>query len=184
MIFYVARHGQTEWNALNKVCGRTDIPLTEKGEEQARLMGEKLRGKKIDLLVVSPMIRAQQTARIAAEAAGLSPDIITTDPRLIEQDYGIYEGADRFTEGFLNTKRNFACRYPGGESHMMVAKRSYSLIDELREKHPEKNILLVCHGGVCRVINTYFNDISNEDFYRWGAENSSFTEYEIGGKNE
>lgn len=184
MIFYVARHGQTQWNALDKVCGRTDIPLTELGEAQAKAMGEKLRGEKIDLVVVSPMIRAQQTARIAAEAAGIPLDIITTDERLIEQDYGIYEGVNRKDEGFLSTKRNFACRYPGGESHMMVAARTYSLIDELREKHPDKNILLVCHGGVCRVINTYFVDISNEDFFRWGAENSSFVKYEIGGKNE
>ena len=184
MKFYVARHGQTEWNALDKVCGRTDIPLTAKGEEQAKIMGQKLRGEKIDLVVVSPMIRAQQTAKIAAKEAGISEGIFITDERLIEQDYGIYEGADRLSEGFLNNKRNFARRYPGGESHMMVAQRTYNLIDELRQHHPDKNILFVCHGGVCRVINTYFTDIDNDDFYRWGAENSSFLVYEIGGKDE
>ena len=181
MIFYVARHGETEWNALDKVCGRTDIPLTEKGMEQAKAMGEKLKGEKIDLVVVSPMIRAQQTAEIAAEAAGISRDIFVTDERLIEEDYGIYEGVNRKDEGFLGNKRNFAFRYPGGESHMMVAARTYSLIDELRRNHPDKNILFVCHGGFCRVINTYFVDISNEDFFRWGAANSSFVKYEIGG---
>lgn len=184
MKFYVARHGQTEWNALNKICGRTDIPLTEVGEEQARAMGAKLKGKKIDLVVVSPMIRAQQTARIAAQEAGIPESIMVTDERLIEQDYGIYEGMDRLTEGFLNNKKNFACKYPGGESQLLVAQRTYNLIDELRKLHPDKNILLVCHGGVCRVINTYFNDIKNEDFARWGAANSSFIEYEIGGKDE
>ena len=61
MKIFVARHGQTQWNADNKVCGRTDIPLTEVGLQQAEKLADNAEGKDIDIIVVSPMIRARQT---------------------------------------------------------------------------------------------------------------------------
>lgn len=176
MRIYVARHGQTRWNVENRVCGRTDLPLTEEGERQARLLCEKLENVKIDLIIASPMLRARQTAAPAAEAYGIS---MVTDDRLIEQDYGIFEGVSRFDEGFLNNKRHFAFRYPGGESMMDVAHRVYSLLEELPVKYPGKTILLVCHGGVCRVIRTYFEDMTNEEYFLYSEENAAVREYEL-----
>lgn len=176
MRVWVARHGQTQWNVENKVCGRTDLPLTEEGKKQARLLCEKLEKLTIDLMIVSPMVRARQTAAPAAEKYHI-PMVI--DDRLIEQDYGIYEGVSRFDVGFLNNKRQFAFRYPGGESMMDVACRVYSLLNEIKEKYPDKNILLVCHGGVCRVIRTYFEDMTNEAFFHYSEENAAVREYEL-----
>ncbi len=111
MKLFVTRHGETEWNVQSKVCGRTDVDLTDKGRAQARALGEKLGDYKIDLIISSPMRRALETSRIIGSGRDIP---IETDPRLIEQDYGIYEGVDRRDEGFLGNKRNFAFRYSLG----------------------------------------------------------------------
>ena len=176
MKLYVARHGETEWNAQGRICGRTDIPLTERGEAQAKALAEKLADKGIDLIIASPMIRARQTAAAVSQEIGIP---VVTDDRLIEQDYGIYEGKDRLDAGFLANKRRFAYRYPGGESMLDVAHRVYGLLEELKEAHPGKTILLVCHGGVCRIVRTYFEDMTNEEFSCYSEANANAREYEL-----
>ena len=176
MTLYLTRHGETEWNVQNKICGITDVELTDKGRAQAKELGEKLRDYKIDLIVSSPLKRALETARMVEWGRGVP---IEVDRRLIEQDYGIYEGVDRGDQGFLDNKRCFAFRYPGGESMMDVAHRTYGLIEELGERYPEGNVLLVCHGGVCRVITTYFRDMTNEEFFRYSMGNCMLEEYEL-----
>lgn len=175
MKLYVARHGQTQWNLEQKICGRTDLSLTEEGQRQARILAEKAKKLSIDVIVASPMIRAQQTAAAVSEATGIS---VQTDTRLIEQDYGIYEGKNRKDPGFLANKRQFATRYPGGESMFDVCYRIYSLIEELKQTHSDKNVLLVCHGGVCRLIRSYFEDMTNEEYVNYCEENANIREYE------
>lgn len=176
MKLYVARHGQTLWNLEDKVCGRTDLPLTELGQDQAQLLAQRTKELKIDLIISSPMLRARQTAAPAAEQHGLE---VLTDDRLIEQNYGIYEGVSRFDDGFLGNKRHFAYRYPGGESMMDVAYRVYSLLEEIKGKYTGKNVLLVCHGGVCRVIRTYFEDMTNDEYFHYSEENAAVREYTL-----
>ena len=177
MRFFVARHGETTWNALNKICGRIDVELTDKGREQAAALGDRLKDKGIDVIISSPMKRAYDTSRIIAERCGISS--IETDDRLVEQSYGIYEGKDRRDKGFLENKKCFAFRYPGGESMMQVAYRTYGLLEELRERYEGRNVLIVCHGGVCRVINTYFRDMTNEEFSQYLLDNCEVEEYEV-----
>lgn len=176
MKLYVARHGETEWNAQNKICGRTDLPLNERGKEQARQLADRMEHIPIDRIIASPMQRAGQTAAAVSEKLGIP---VQTDPRLIEQNFGAYEGLDRATPEYLANKRMFAYRYPGGESQMDVAYRVYSLIEELKGKYPDENILLVCHGGVCRVVRTYFRDMTNEEYFRYSEENATAREYEL-----
>ena len=164
MKIYFTRHGETEWNSRNIICGRTDIELSEKGHLQARELADRLAAEHsdIDMIVCSPMKRARDTAGYAAAALGITP---VYDKRLIEWDYGSFEGKPRDTEGFLENKLEFGCRMAGGgESVFDLVNRVYGLIDELCEKYPDKNILLVCHGGVCRVIETYFRDMTRDEF--------------------
>lgn len=176
MKLYVARHGETGWNALNKVCGRTDVSLTELGVKQAEALADRVEGLGIDLIISSPMARALDTARPAALRLGLP---ILTDDRLIEQNYGIFEGVDRQDPGFLQNKRQFAFRYPGGESMMDVAHRVYGLLEELKGKYSDRRVLLVCHGGICRLIRTYFEDMTNEEFFLYSEENANVREYSL-----
>ncbi len=178
MKLYVVRHGETDWNLTGKICGRTDLPLNERGQVQAEEMAAGLVDKGIDLIVASPMLRARQTAAAAARTTGAP---VVTDERLIEQDYGIYEGTDHLAPAFLENKGQFACRYPGGESMMDLAARLYPLLRELPERYPGKTVLLVCHGGVCRVIRTFFQDMDNETFRRYMTVNCQLDTYEIEG---
>ncbi|MBQ2667963.1 MAG: histidine phosphatase family protein [Clostridia bacterium] len=178
MKLYVTRHGETAMNAAHRVCGRTDIDLTETGVEQAKEAGRKLQGLGIARILVSPMIRAQHTARLIAEEIGFDPEKLETEPRLIEQDYGIYENTDWDGADFKRNKAQFAVRYPGGESMMDLAGRLYPLLDELKTKGGEPT-LIVCHGGICRVIRTYFEDLSNEDFPAFRLPNCAILEYDL-----
>ena len=176
MKIYMARHGQTQWNADNRICGRTDLPLTETGLMQAQKLADNAADKNIEIIVVSPMIRARQTAQAVADRYNI-PMVI--DERLIEQDFGIYEGEDRGHPGFLAGKRKFCFRHPGGESMMQVAQRVYNRLDDIRKNYAGKNVMVVCHTGVCRVARTYFEDIENEVFSTYSPDNASLTEYEI-----
>ena len=176
MKIYAARHGQTVWNAQNKVCGVTDIGLTEKGIRQAEELADIVQGCGIDIIISSPLKRAVETGRIIADKNRVA---MRTEELLTEQNYGIYEGVDRQNREFLANKRNFAYRYPGGESMMQVAYRVYGLLDRIKKEYPGKKILLVSHGGVCRVIRTYFKDMSNEEFFNYSPENCTVEEYEL-----
>ena len=95
-MLYVVRHGETEWNAINKVLGRTDIPLNDKGLKQAHEIAESLKDVKIDIFLCSPLCRARQTADVISDETGIPYRI---DERLIEQDFGCFEGVDRFDGG-------------------------------------------------------------------------------------
>lgn len=176
MKLYVARHGQTRWNAENRICGRTDLPLTETGIAQAQALAEKAAPLGIDLIISSPMLRARHMAQIVAERCGAE---VMVDERLIEQNYGIFEGLDRKNQDFLANKRQFATRYPGGESMLDMAGRIYPLLREIREIYSEKTVLLACHGGVCRVIRSFFLPMTNEEFASYSPENCSLECYEL-----
>lgn len=175
MKLYVARHGQTVWNAQNKVCGVTDVELTEEGIEQAEKLAD-IVPDNIDVIITSPLKRAIETGKIVAEKNNIPMYI---EELLFEQNYGIYEGIDRKDSQFLNNKRNFAYRYPDGESMMQVAYRIYGFIDKIKKEYQGKNVLLISHGGVCRIIRTYFIDMTNEEFFNYTLKNGELEEYEL-----
>lgn len=176
MELYVARHGETEWNAAERLCGRTDLPLNETGKAQVAALADKLwqEAKTIDLIIASPMTRAQQTAMILAERLGTS---VETDERLIEQNYGVYEGGSIQNSDFLENRKQFAYRYPNGESMMQVAFRVYGFLNDLRNRDSLRRVMLVSHGGTCRVLNTYFEDVRNEEFFQWRMKNAEIRRY-------
>ena len=161
---------------LNKVCGRTDAPLTELGRQQAAQLAEKTNGLGIDLIIASPLQRAVDTAKAVSRVCGAP---IATDDRLIEQNYGIYEGVDRKDPGFQSNKRMFAFRYPDGESMMQLASRVYGLLEDVKAHYGDKTVLLVRHNGICRVIHSYFHDMTNEEFATFSMENAGLAQYEL-----
>ncbi len=177
MKLYVTRHGQTEWNADDRISGVTDIALTEEGIRQAQEMAQKAKqAGDIDRIIASPLQRAQMTARIAADALGLP---VQTDDRLREWDYGSFEGKSRHTKGFAETKAEFGVKMPdGGESVFQVVQRTYNLLDDVRRLYPDENVLLVCHGGICRVIDTYFYDMTVHRFMHFFMGNCELRVYE------
>lgn len=188
-MLYVTRHGQTPWNVENIICGRTDVLLTDVGREQARAAGRALarEGVKFDRIIASPLKRAQETACLIAREVGFGEDAIETDERIIEFDFGEFEGIDCDSELYLSYKPELALGFPGGESALKVAQRTYNLIDELKQRahvradegRPEENILLVCHGSTARVINAYFEPMSIDDYTTWVLGNACIKKYDF-----
>lgn len=171
---YFTRHGETFWNVENKICGVTDIGLTEKGKAQADELGEIIRSGDygIDEILCSPLIRARETAERIAAKTGLP---LRVEPRLTEQCFGKYEGTPRNGAEFKAAKASFADSYGGGESMLHLAARIYNLLDEL--KKDDKVYLLAAHNGISRVVNSYFNDMSNTEYAAFGIKNCDILEF-------
>jgi len=108
-----------------------------------------------------------------AEATGLPA---RCEPRLREQCFGRYEGTPRDGAEFRISKTHFADRYGDGESMMQLAQRIYNLLDELRQDE-DKTYLLVAHNGIARVVESYFHDMTNEDYAAAGIKNCEMVEY-------
>lgn len=179
MKIFSTRHGQTDYNKKDFILGTTDLELNETGLQQAYELAEYIRNSKIkiDVIVSSPMKRAMKTAQIVAELNNLE---IITDKRLREWDYGEFEGLHRTAEGFHQNKLQFAVKMgKNGESLLQLSHRVYAALDEIIEKYSDKNVLLVSHGGICRVIETYFNNMTNEQFGGWFMGNCQLIEYNL-----
>lgn len=176
MKLYVTRHGQTEYNKNEIILGTTDLPLNETGVAQAEELAENVaKLGDVDIIISSPMKRALSTAMAVAAKCGID---LTIEERLKEWDYGEFEGKSRFTEGFAENKVNFGVRMgKSGESLLQLSHRVYTVLDEIKEKYSGKNVLVVCHGGICRVIETYFNDMTNEEYSGWFMGNCQIIEY-------
>ena len=176
MTLYVVRHGETEWNANNRILGRTDIPLNETGRKQANEAALKAQDLPVDVILSSPLKRTIETATAIAGIKGLP---VTAEPALIECDFGDYEGKDRNEPGYQKKKREFFRRYPGGESFQDMAARVYPLIERIKEEYAGKNVMLVTHGGVGRIVDNYFYDRDNEEFADFFMKNCEVREYEV-----
>lgn len=175
---YFVRHGQTIWNVENKICGATDIALTEEGHRQAEELGEEIhrQGIKADVILYSPLIRAADTARHISEITGIPARV---EPRLKEQNFGKYESTPRNGEEFQHAKTCFADSYEGGESMIRFCQRIYNLLDDVRQEADEKVYLMVAHNGVARAVQSYFTDMTNEEFARFGIKNCELKKYEF-----
>ena len=176
MKLYISRHGQTPWNVEDLICGRTDVPLTEVGQQQAQRLAESAQDKGIDVILCSPMLRARQTAQAVSDAIGVP---IQIDERLIEMGFGTFEGTSRFGEEFQWIRAQMSTRFPGGESGFDVAYRVYSLLYEIKEKYANKTVLLVCHNCVSRAVRSFFMNLSTEEYGNYHAPNAQLVEYEM-----
>lgn len=173
MIYFV-RHGETVWNVENKICGATDSPLTELGHRQAVETAEKIRerGIRADLILTSPLSRAKDTAVHISEICGIP---LREEARLFEQNFGKYESTPRNGAEFLEAKKQFLNRYDGGESMFQLAQRVYNLLDEL--KADGGDYILVAHNGIARVVQSYFYEMTNEEYAAFGIYNCEIREY-------
>lgn len=155
MIIALMRHGQTDWNLEGRVQGRTDIPLNDTGRRQIRDVAQAIRANADvwDVVTSSPLSRARESARIAAEILGIP----LTDPHdgLIEQHYGEAEGVAVAELHRRWPDRNFA----GGETPEELQERVLRTINDLAERHGSAPLLAVTHGAyIRRLIATLMNE--------------------------
>jgi broad specificity phosphatase PhoE len=143
---YLARHGETPWSLSGQHTGRTDLPLTQRGEEQARWLDQRLRGAEFARVLTSPSQRARRTAELAGYGAPAE-----TDPDLAEWDYGEYEG--RRTADILAERPGwflFRDGCAGGETPQQAGARADRVIERVRAAHG--NVLIFSSGHILRVL--------------------------------
>jgi broad specificity phosphatase PhoE len=143
---WLVRHAETEWSLTGRHTGRTDIPLTSRGEQLAAALKPRLVGRHFAKVLTSPLIRARRTC----ELAGFG-DVAANDANLLEWDYGEYEGR-RTAE--IRVERPgwnpFRDGCPGGETLAQFEARANSLVDELRSLNADA--LLFAHRDILRMI--------------------------------
>lgn len=181
-VIYVARHGETEKNRAGLLLGQKDVELNETGIEQAHELGKRMKKLNIDLIVSSPMIRAKQTAEIVNSYVHKT---LKVEPRLKERNIGVYEGLtlsevqERYQKGYTS-EMAYNKKPPNGESSQEVQERVFAAIDELKKNNPNKNILIISHSFIIRMINKYFNpNITADDFFDFTLKNAEVREFKL-----
>ena len=177
MKLYVIRHGQTDKNIQGLVHGQTESELTSEGIEKTYELQKEVAQLNIDVVISSPLKRAIKTAEILVDKK--LP--INIDDRLIERNWGLCEGAkiedvDRVKcwNYYLNYDEN------GIEVISDFFKRIIDFINDIKTKYSDKDILIVTHGAVSRVIYYYLNGIPEDgDLSKLGFPNLSIMVYDI-----
>jgi probable phosphoglycerate mutase len=143
---YLARHGETAWSLTGQYTGRTDLPLTERGERNARRLGERLAGLVFAKVFTSPLQRAARTCELAG--FGINAEV---DPNLVEWNYGDYEGLQTVQ---IHSKHPnwqlFRDGCPNGESPEQVGARADRTVSRLHVA--EGDVLIFSSGHFLRVL--------------------------------
>jgi len=174
---WLIRHGESEANADGRLQGQSDFPLTARGHQQARSLGESLRRKTFASLYTSDLQRAADTADAIARALGLPA---VTEPRLREIDTGDWSGltAEEARERFPEEWKRWESRDPdlrrgGGESYRDACARVTLCLMELAARHPGERVLVVFHGAVIRAYLAWVMDLPLSRIFHLTVSNAS-----------
>lgn len=176
MAVYFVRHGQTDWNLEGKIQGWADIALNETGRQQAGDTRDQLARYTFAAILTSPLLRARETADIIAENHPDTPLVIV--PELKERDFGEYEGRvnDDSYFGLWNYGTDIIEQ---GETTIQLLARVGSLLDMVREKYSDNNILLVGHAGVGVIIEAYYHGLPEDgNLLAYAPDNGEVRRYE------
>lgn len=166
------RHGESQWNLENRFTGWVDVPLSPKGEQEARAAGEKLRNFRFDCAFTSVLSRAKDTLRIVLETIGQTDIPVEETPALNERMYGELQGlnkaetAKRYGEEQVKLwRRSYDVRPPGGESLKDTADRVIPYFQQriLPELLAGKTVLVVAHGNSLRALVMHLDHLSKEE---------------------
>lgn len=150
----LVRHGQTDWNLARRIQGSTDIPLNEKGREDARAAAVHLAGSVHHAIYASPLLRARETAEIISAALGLEAPVLVPDLR--EREFG--EGEGLLVSEYIGRYGDWTAPVPGAETLEGVAERALDALhaialDSRRRSTPAaESVVVVAHGGVIRAL--------------------------------
>jgi len=186
---YLARHGETEWNAIRRVQGWTDIPLSTFGGAQAEALGGRLERVPLTAIYSSDLGRAMETARPAAERHGL---VVTPLSALREKRFGDWEGLTQtqlerdYTELWYryHTERDMDVVVPNGETWAQVMSRMTGALVGILRDHPgpDDAVLVVGHGGSGRVIILQALQAVLPTLLRLHLDNASLSRMDFHGK--
>ena len=166
------RHGESQWNLENRFTGWVDVPLSPKGEEEAREAGKKLQDFQFDQAFTSVLIRAINTLNIVLEVIGATEIPIERDQALNERMYGDLQGLNKaetikkFGEQQVKLwRRSYDVNPPGGESLKDTAERviPYYQARIWPELAAGKTVLVVAHGNSLRALSMHLNQLTREE---------------------
>lgn len=174
MKLYIIRHGETPWNQMRRLQGRTDIPLAEEGIRLAKITGEKLKEIPFTVAFSSPLKRAVQTAEYVLKGRDIP---IQTDERIQEISFGEWEGEclldskilpHDFSDVFFNDPGKYR-RPTKGENFQDVCERTGSFLHDLisQTEYRDANILVSTHGAAGRCLLSHFYE--DDDIWRGGV---------------
>lgn len=175
-MLYIMRHGKTEWNLLNKLQGRTDIPLNDEGRLMAQRACEEYKALNIDVCYCSPLARAAETAQIVLSNRDVP---IITDDRLVEMCFGDYEGVENYFQDencpinvIFKSPENYHESVGGSETFEELFARTGEFLKEVIEPELQKgkDILIVGHGGMNLSIICQIRNLPIKDFWSAGLE--------------
>ncbi|WP_457635414.1 2,3-bisphosphoglycerate-dependent phosphoglycerate mutase [Persephonella sp.] len=170
----LVRHGQSVWNLQNRFTGWIDVPLTEKGKEEAYKAGELLKDIRFDVAYTSMLTRAQETLRIILETIGLLIPVIK-DQALNERHYGALQGLnkDRAREKWGKEivhlwRRSYDIPPPEGESLKDTAERTIPFLERaiMGDIKDGRDVLVVAHGNSLRSIVMYLEKLSPDEIIK------------------
>jgi len=175
-MLYIMRHGKTDWNALHKLQGRTDIPLNDEGRAMAIQAREAYKDVHFDVCYCSPLIRARETAHLVLNGRNIP---IITDERLMEMSFGDYEGTENsfsIPECPVNIIFQKPERYlesvGGAETFLELYARTGAFLEEIVQPqlNAGKDILIVGHGAMNSSIICQVRNIPIENFWSAGLD--------------
>ena len=176
-MLYIIRHGKTDWNALHKLQGRTDVPLNDEGRRMAEEAREAYRDVHFDICFCSPLSRARETAEILLRGRDVP---VLTDDRLAEMGFGSYEGLEnsfQIPDCPINVLFRSPEKYdspPGGaESLDELFERTGAFLRERAEPllKEGKDVLIVGHGAMNSSIVCQVRQLPRSQFWSAGIEN-------------
>jgi broad specificity phosphatase PhoE len=173
--FFLARHGETEWNTHGRRQGQLDSPLTPAGVAQANRMSEQLAGRQIDGVFASPLGRALTTATICADRLRMPVRVL---PALAEVDHGEWAGrtdpeiAEAYPDDYARRNADkYHFRFPGGESYADADSRAMAALVAIAEQRVIRP-LVVSHEMLGRMLRRHLLGLTPEEALRWRQPNS------------
>lgn len=189
-MLYIMRHGQTDWNVIHKLQGRTDIPLNDCGKSMAQKAAEEYKSVHFDICYCSPLVRAAETAEILLKGRNVP---IIYDERLREMSFGIYEGVENSYDDeelpinvLFRSPENYVEPVEGGESLESLFKRTGEFLAD--KVYPlirqNKNVLIVGHGTMNSSIVSRILNLPISQFWSMGIENCKLMSLAINDNKE
>jgi broad specificity phosphatase PhoE len=174
---FLVRHGRTGWNKEQIFRGTRDVPLDEVGEEEAVLVGERLKGEGITAVFSSPLARARETAKAIARFHSIDVQVMAG---LNDLNFGAWEG-----QSLAEVKKRYPDLYqqwlqaphrvifPGGEGLDAVSTRAMKVVEEICKRHPQDTVVLVSHRVVLKVLICALLGLDNSHFWNIGQDTTA-----------
>lgn len=187
------RHGESQWNLENRFTGWIDVPLSAKGEQEAREAGQKIRAFRFDEAFTSVLTRAKETLRIVLDVIGQTNIPVEEDQALNERMYGDLQGlnkaetAQKYGEQQVKVwRRSYDVRPPGGESLKDTAERVLPYYQKRIEPEVRagRTILIVAHGNSLRALIMHLNQLSKEEVLELNIPTGAPLLYDLGDKGK